>query len=67
MKGKFKPSGKPSDSELTTELLILADGRILVHNLTPAFAGLLRDLNPNDDQISSRVPGYPPPAYELPD
>ena len=40
---------------LTTELLLLPDGRILVHNLTPAFAGLLHKLNPDDEHISSRV------------
>ncbi|MGA2281674.1 MAG: hypothetical protein ABSG80_15390 [Verrucomicrobiota bacterium] len=38
-----------------SELLILPDGQILVHNLTPLFAGLLRKLNPDDEQISSRV------------
>jgi hypothetical protein len=40
---------------LTSELLLLPDGRILVHNLTRPFAELLRELNPNDGQISSRV------------
>jgi len=38
-----------------SEMLILPDGRILVHNLTQPFAELLRELNPNDGQISSRV------------
>jgi len=35
-------------------LLLLPDGRILVHNLTPAFAGLLKELNPDDEQIRLR-------------
>ena len=39
----------------TSELLILADGRILVHNLTPAFAELLSELNPADEQIQPRT------------
>jgi len=39
----------------SSELLILPDGRILVHNLTPVFANLLHDLNPDDGQIRSRV------------
>jgi len=39
----------------TSELLILPDGRILVHNLTPLFAALLSDLNPADEQIRSRA------------
>jgi len=41
---------------LTTELLILPDGQILVHNLTQPFAELLKELNPDCEQISSRVP-----------
>jgi hypothetical protein len=40
---------------LTTELLILPDGQILVHNLTQPFAELLSELNPNCEQISSRI------------
>jgi hypothetical protein len=39
---------------LQTELLIMPDGQILVHNLTPAFAGLLKELNPDDEQIRLR-------------
>jgi len=49
-----------ADRSLTTELLVLPDGRILVHNLTPAFAGLLSGLNPDDEQIASRVPWRKP-------
>ena len=66
MKGTIKPSNKRPGSGLTTELLILPDGRILVHNLTPAFAGLLQELNPHDEQLSSRVTPRPS-NYELPD
>jgi hypothetical protein len=40
-----------------TEVLILHDGRILVHNLTLAFAELLVILNPADTQIQPRA--YP--------
>src|ERR1022692_291358 len=56
---------------LTTELLILPDGQILVHNLTQPFAELLRELNPNCEQISSRVSSNtsndlpPPPFFPL--
>jgi len=46
---------EPSGESQVSELLVLPDGRILVHNLTPAFAGLLHELNPDDEQISSRV------------
>src|ERR1039457_2531753 len=43
------------ETPLTTELLILPDGQILVHNLTQPFAELLKTLNPDDEQISSRA------------
>ena len=45
----------PAGQSLTTELLLLPDGRILVHSLTPAFAELLNGLNPDDEQIGSRA------------
>lgn len=38
-----------------TDLLILADGTTLVHNLTPAMATLLHELNRNDATISPRA------------
>ena len=37
-----------------SEILILPDGRILVHNLTRPFAELLHQLNPGDQQFASR-------------
>jgi hypothetical protein len=49
------PSIPAADSTLTTELLILPDGRILVHNLTQPFAELLKALNPADEHISPRA------------
>lgn len=39
------------------ELLVLPDGRILAHNITPALAALLAELDP-----SMRVRAAPPPA-----
>lgn len=59
MKNKIKSPGRLAETELVTELLILPDGQILVHNLTPAFAGLLKKLNPDAEQISSRVTCHP--------
>jgi len=44
---------RPDD--LVTELLLLPDGRVLVQNLTPAFAALLRELNPDDEQLAPRT------------
>ena len=43
----------------TSELLLLADGRILVHNLTPALAAVLSKLNPADEQIHPRTASIP--------
>ena len=39
----------------TSEMLLLPDGRLLVHNLTPAMARLLQELNPDDPQIKPRT------------
>jgi hypothetical protein len=41
--------------QLITEMLILPDGRVLVHSLTPCFAELLRELNPDCGEITSRT------------
>ena len=50
-----KKGFRPSGENLVSEFLILPDGRILAHNLTQPFAELLHELNPDDEQISSRV------------
>jgi hypothetical protein len=60
----MKKHRSPKDSALSgkeqvCELLILPDGRILVHNLTQPFADLLHELNPDAEQITSRIT-YPP-------
>ncbi len=39
----------------TTELLILGDGKILVHNLTPAMAGLLAEIMPDNLELRERA------------
>lgn len=51
---------------LVSELLILPDGRVLVHNLTPTFATLLSELNPHCEQITSRATLQATPPHELP-
>jgi len=40
--------------ECHTEMLVLADGRVLVHNLTPELASALSKLNPEDKTIKPR-------------
>ena len=52
---------------LTTELLILPNGEILVHNLTQPFAELLAVLNPDCEQIASRALFPDLDFHELPD
>jgi hypothetical protein len=39
-----------------TEILILPEGRVLVHNLTPMMAVVLERLNPGAGEIGERVP-----------
>jgi len=63
--GKETPNASVNTS-LVSELLILPDGLILVHNLTQPFAELLRELNPHDEQISPRVTRHPSLKHELP-
>jgi hypothetical protein len=46
---------KKNKLELSTELLILPDGRILVQNLTRPMAELLNRLNPKDKTIAPRA------------
>ena len=73
-----KPRQKPRSSAPTSsELLLLPDGRIIVHNLTPALADLLEIMNPGA-QLASRFPFHAsrithhvasvaPHPHELPD
>lgn len=46
---------EPAKPELMSELLIMPDGKIYVHNLTPEMAVVLSELNPNDETIQQRV------------
>lgn len=40
-----------------TDLLILPDGRVLAHNLTPAMARALAELDPRDRAMKRRARG----------
>jgi hypothetical protein len=48
-------SMKKRKNELSAELLILPDGRVLVQNLTQPMADILRKLNPRDQAIAPRA------------
>ena len=60
----------------SAEILIRPDGRILVHNLTPAVAALLAELAPHDSDMrrraanvgptAGRASSLPPPRSQLP-
>jgi len=63
-KRRSKKNSASPGNEQVSELLILPDGRILVHNLTQPFADLLHELNPNAEQISSRVLHHSLPSRE---
>ena len=41
--------------QAATDLLILSDGTIFVHNLTPAMAAILNEINPHDASIQPRA------------
>jgi hypothetical protein len=55
MKPPPKTKSRPAEPPLTTELLILPDGGVLAHNLTPLFADLLKEFNPRDAQFARRA------------
>ena len=44
----------------SAEILIRPDGRILVHNLTPAVAALLAELAPHDSDMRRRAAAASP-------
>ena len=44
-----------STAAATTELLLLPNGQVLVHNLTPTLAALLAELNPADPWMRERA------------
>lgn len=62
----MKYSSALPETSLLSELLILPDGRILVHNLTQPVAELLRELNPACNQIAARVTPHETHKHELP-
>jgi hypothetical protein len=53
-----EPTDRPpaTSAALTSEVLILPDGRVLAHNLTPVFADLLHELNPEEPRLVTRRP-----------
>lgn len=58
------------DGQSSGELLILPDGRILAHNITPALAQLLSELDPANEAMRQRACTGPidadPPPFTSP-
>lgn len=40
---------------VTSDFLILSDGTVLAHNLTPAMAAILKSVNPRDPNMRKRA------------
>jgi len=56
MKRRMKKAQLESSPETGgSEILILSDSRIFAHNLTPALAEVLLNLNPEDEVMSMRA------------
>jgi hypothetical protein len=45
----------PRKRNAVSEILIRADGRIFAHNITPAMARILSDLDPSNEAMSRRA------------
>ena len=46
---------RPPQPQLESELLLLPDGRVLVHNLTPTMAALLGEFEPANQTMKTRA------------
>lgn len=54
-----KPVAVPEPVQVVSELMLLPDGRILAHHLTPELAALLRTALDSADPTTHRVPPSP--------
>jgi hypothetical protein len=50
-----KTGRKLSAKNSTSEILVLPDGRIFAHNISPVMATVLADLNPADAAMRRRA------------
>jgi hypothetical protein len=55
MKRKIANTALTLDARATSEVLILPDGRILAHNISPVIARVLAELDPADEQMKQRA------------
>ena len=54
VKVKDAEAAQRGRASAATDLLILCDGTVLAHNLTPVMAGVLHQLNPEDETMRRR-------------
>ncbi len=52
---KTRPPRNKNSADRRSDILILADGRILAHSLTPAMARVLAELMPDDEDMRRRA------------
>lgn len=52
---KAKTTAREKAAGEHSEFLILADGRILAHNITPVMAKMLAELDPQDAAMKRRA------------
>ena len=62
----IKQRGKSAAEKPASEMLILPDGRIFAHNITPEMARVLAELNPTDEAMSRRPLRKNTLKHELP-
>jgi len=63
---KIKNRVNPAAEKSVSEILILADGKILAHNISPLMASVLVELNPSDPAMSHRANRKNNLNHELP-
>jgi hypothetical protein len=55
---KHHPTKQPEKlvaAKSVSEILILADGKILAHNISSGLAGVLAEMNPADEAMNQRA------------
>lgn len=55
MRRKIANKSAALAGEPTSEVLILPDGRILAHNISPVMARVLAELDPADETMKQRA------------
>jgi hypothetical protein len=62
----MKPSPHQASSDAACEFMVLPDGTLLAHQLTPALAAVLAQVNPADATMRQRAAGAAKPSEKRP-